>query len=70
LLAREANVLVSDKAFAVELRADILRNLQDGATRISYEDWRHRHLAGRFASWMAYGFLRLFLGLIGFSNDQ
>jgi len=70
LLAREANVLVSDKAFANELRADILKTIQDGAIKISHEDWRHRHLAGRFASWLAYGCLRLFLGLIGYSNEQ
>ena len=70
LLAREANVLVSDKAFASELRLDILTAIQDGATKITHEDWRHRHFAGRFASWLAYGFLRLFLGLIGYSNEQ
>ncbi|MFM1912085.1 MAG: hypothetical protein RJB18_1476 [Pseudomonadota bacterium] len=70
LLAREANVVVSDKIFATELRADILSTVQDGASKLSHEDWRHRHLAGRFASWLAYGFLRLFLGLIGYSNEQ
>ena len=70
LLAREANVVVSDKDFAAELRADILNTIQDGASKLSHEDWRHRHLAGRFASWLAYGFLRLFLGLIGYSNEH
>ena len=70
LLAREANVVVSDKIFATELRADILSTIQDGASKLSHEDWRHRHLAGRFASWLAYGCLRFFLGLIGYSNEQ
>jgi cardiolipin synthase len=70
LLAREANVVVSDKAFAAELREDILNTIQDGASKLSHEDWRHRHLAGRFASWLAYGFLRLFLGLIGYSTEH
>ena len=70
LLAREANVVVKDKAFAAELRADILKNIQDGATKISHEDWRNRHLLGRFASWLAYGCLRLFLGLIGHLEEQ
>jgi len=70
LLAREANVVVSDKTFAAELRVDILNTIQDGASKLSHEDWRHRHLAGRFASWLAYGFLRLFWGLIGYSNDH
>jgi cardiolipin synthase len=70
LLAREANVVVSDKTFAAELRVDILNTIQDGASKLSHEDWRHRHLTGRFASWLAYGFLRLFLGLIGYSNEH
>ena len=70
LLAREANVVVSDKTFAKELRADILKTIQDGATKVNHEDWRNRHLAVRFASWLAYGVLRIFLGLIGYSNEQ
>jgi cardiolipin synthase len=70
LLAREANVVVLDRAFASELRTDILQTIQDGAIKISHEDWHHRHLAGRFSSWLAYGFLRLFLGIIGYSNEQ
>jgi len=69
-LAREANVVVSDKIFSTELRADILNTIQDGASKLSYEDWRHRHLAGRFASWLAYGCLRFFLGLVGYSNER
>ena len=70
LLAREANVVASDKTFAKELRTDILKTIQDGATQVNHEDWRHRHLAVRFASWLSYGVLRIFLGLIGYSNDQ
>ena len=70
LLAREANVVVADKMFALELRADILKTIQNGAIRISHEAWRHRNLGGRFASWLAYGVLRLFLGIIGYSNEQ
>jgi cardiolipin synthase len=70
LLAREANVIVSDQAFAKELRTDILNTIKDGASQINHEDWQHRHLAGRLASWLAYGLLRIFLGLIGYSNEQ
>jgi cardiolipin synthase len=70
LLAREANVVISDKVFANELRTDILNTINALSTKISHEDWRHRHLAGRFASWLAYGCLRLFLGLIGYSGEH
>ncbi len=70
LLAREANVIVLDKKFAQELRADILKTIKDGAIQIISEKWQRRHLLGRFASWLAYGGLRLFLGVIGFSDER
>ncbi len=70
LLAREANVIVSDKAFANELRTDILNTISIGGIQINNEIWRHRNLTNRLASWFAYGCLRLFLGLIGYSNEQ
>lgn len=70
LLAREANVLMLNRTFAKELRTDILKTIADGATQIHTEKWQHRHLMGRFASWLAYGGLRLFLGVIGFSNER
>ncbi len=70
LLAREANVIVLDKKFAQELRTDILKTIKDGAIQIISEKWQRRHLLGRFASWLAYGGLRLFLGVIGFSDER
>ena len=70
LLAREANVVVKHKKFAQELRADILNTIHDGAIQISTEKWQQRGLLGRFASWLAYGGLRLFLGLIGFPGER
>jgi len=69
-LAREANVLVLNKAFAKELRTDILKTIADGATHISTEKWQRRRLLGRFASWLAYGGLRLFLGVIGYADER
>jgi len=70
LLAREANVLMLNRTFAKELRTDILKTIADGATQIHTEKWQHRHLMGRLASWLAYGGLRLFLGVIGFANER
>lgn len=70
LLAREANVVVLNRAFAKELRIDILKTIVDGATQIHPKKWQRRHILGRFASWLAYGCLRLFLGVIGYSNER
>ena len=70
LLAREANVVVLNRAFAKELRMDILKTIADGATQIHPKKWQRRHIMARFASWLAYGCLRLFLGMIGYSNER
>ncbi len=69
-LAREANVLVKDTAFATELRADVLATIQAGAHQISPKQWAQGNIAKRVASWLAYGLVRWFLGLIGHANEQ
>lgn len=69
-LAREANILVKDNAFATELRADVLATIQAGAHQISSKQWAQGNIAKRVASWLAYGLVRWFLGLIGHANEQ
>ncbi|MSQ00025.1 MAG: cardiolipin synthase ClsB [Methylotenera sp.] len=69
LLAREANVVVQDAAFATTLRADILASIQVGAFYISPQQWIKGNLIKRTSLWLAYGLVRLFLGLIGQSNE-
>jgi cardiolipin synthase A/B len=70
LLAREANVVVKDKAFSAELRADIMQSIKGGAYHVLPQEWSNRHLIKRFLSWFAYGLVRLFVGLIGYSKEQ
>ena len=70
LLSREANIVVLDSAFASELRTDIIASIHDGAYRISSQEWTHGNILQRFSSWLAYGVVRVFLGLIGYSNEQ
>ena len=70
LLAREANVLVKDSAFATALRMDIESTIQAGAYRISPQEWARGNMVKRLASWIAFGLVRSFLGIIGRSNEQ
>ena len=56
LLAREANVIVMDKQFSTELKADILKTIEDGSVKIAHEAWQHRSLRTRLASWCSYFF--------------
>jgi cardiolipin synthase len=67
LLAREANVIVQDATFANELRLDIEASIQEGASLINALRWARGNLLKRFASWIAYGLVRLLLGVIGHS---
>ncbi len=69
-LAREANLLVKDTAFATELRTDIVGAIQAGAYQISPQEWAQGNIVKRLASWLAYGLVRWFLGVIGQSNEQ
>ena len=70
LLSREANIVVMNSDFAIELRTDIIASIQDGAYRISAQKWIRGNIMQRFSSWLAYGVVRVFLGLIGYSNEQ
>ncbi len=68
LLAHEANVVVQDAAFAAELSAEINASIKV-AHRITSHEWEHGSKLKRFTSWVAYAFVRVFLGIIGYSNE-
>ncbi len=70
MLAREANIIVQDKAFADELRTDILSSIREGSHQISAQEWSQGNKLKRFLSWLVYGLVRLFMGLIGYSNER
>jgi cardiolipin synthase len=70
LLAREANIVVQDEAFATELRLDIERGIEEGASQIKLEPWQRGHIFKRAVSWAMYGVMRLMLGLIGYPNKH
>ena len=68
LLAHEANVVVQDAAFAAELSAEINASIKI-AHRITSHEWEHGSKLKHFISWVAYAFVRVFLGIIGYSNE-
>lgn len=70
LLAHEANVMIKDTAFAAELREELETSMQQNAYHITPEAWVNRNRLHRLASWLAYGLVRLFLGIIGFRQEK
>lgn len=65
LLAREANIVVDDRAFASRLRASLASAMQEGARELRCEDWRRQSWLQRLASRLAYGLVRLLIGIAG-----
>lgn len=64
-LAREANVAVFSAAFAHELRDSIDREIHHGARAVPRLLWRRRPWLERAAGWLAYGYVRLAMGIAG-----
>lgn len=69
LLALEANVVVQDTNFAHTLSTEIISLIENGAQRVTAEDWARESKVKRFFSWIAYGIVRFFMGVIGYSNE-
>jgi cardiolipin synthase len=53
LLAREANIVVKDTAFAHELKTDLQVSIEDGTLHIDPKNWTQGNIFKRFASWTA-----------------
>ena len=70
LLAREANVVVRDGAFAATLQASLEKAMAEGAEEIRAEDWKKAAWPVRLARWLAYGLVRLLVGFSGFGGRE
>jgi hypothetical protein len=70
LLAREANVVVDDRAFAAELRASVLGLIEAGARPVMRSAWSKQPLLARSLAWLSYGIFRLSTGLLGYSKEH
>jgi len=70
LLSREANIVVKDSGFAGELRQDLQKQIDQGASLVSVDDWMQHHYFKRFISWLVYGLVRLMMGIVGYSGNR
>jgi cardiolipin synthase A/B len=69
LLAREANVVVEDRAFAAELRLALHAALEDGALVVDGARWFRLPLWRRIPIWVSYGIGRFIMGMVGFGGQ-
>ena len=70
LLAREANVVVRDRAFAQTLRDELSRLETAGGRVVDRTAWSKRSRLDRTVDWLAYGLVRALTGLIGARTDR
>ena len=64
LLAREANLVVDDDAFAADLWQRLQQAIEQSAI-LDPANWQRRPWLRRMLSWLAYGGVRLMVGLAG-----
>ncbi|MCL2656249.1 MAG: cardiolipin synthase ClsB [Betaproteobacteria bacterium] len=65
LLAREANVVVRNKVFTCRLRSSLADAMDAGARELLAKDWRRAPRLRRIANWLAFGLVRMAMGLLG-----
>jgi cardiolipin synthase len=70
LVAREANVVVRDRGFASELKAELAKMIEGGSQRVIHQDWQSRSRLYKAAIWIAYGIVRGAMGLLGYGGDE
>lgn len=66
LLAKEGNLLASDRQFAATLKASLHTAMAEGAVELSHEVWQRLGLGSRLLRWISYGLVRLLVGLAGY----
>jgi cardiolipin synthase len=70
LMAREANVFVRDPAFAGQLRRELTQMVEEGARPVAPMRWAGRSSFEKAASWIAYGVVRLGMGILGYGGNE
>jgi cardiolipin synthase len=70
MLAREANVVIEDRAFAAQLRSSLEQAMQNGALYIRRKAWHDQAWPARAVIWFAYGLARLLMGVAGYGGQH
>jgi cardiolipin synthase A/B len=70
LMSREANVFVRDAAFAGELRVELLGMIGSGSRPVPPQDWARRSRFAKAMTWVAYGVVRVAMGMLRYGGDE
>jgi cardiolipin synthase len=69
LLAREANLVVSDAGFAAELRDRLLVAISQDAVRINPAHWNRMGWGGHVVARLSYAAVRMIIGVLGYGKS-
>ena len=70
LMAREANVIVRDRGFNDNLKGQLRDLIATGSRRVVPDDWHSRSRPYKAAIWIAYGIVRMAMGLVGYGGND
>ena len=70
LLAREANVVIEDEAFAWNLRSSLMVAIADGATQVRRERWESQPRLTRVVTWCCYELVRFLAGTFAYGRRR
>ena len=70
LLAREANVVIDDAAFARELRKSLSEAAAKGAHQVRRASWKRQSLRARVMIWICYGLVRFLTGWSSYGHAR
>jgi cardiolipin synthase len=70
LMAREANVFVRDARFADQLRLELLQMIDTGTRHVERERWTGRSPLAKGVTWIAYGMVRVLMGVMGYGGED
>jgi cardiolipin synthase len=70
LMAREANVIVRDRGFNEKLKGQLRDLIATGSRRVIPDDWHSRSRPYKAAIWIAYGIVRMAMGLVGYGGND
>ena len=70
LLAREANVVIDNKAFAMQLKLNLENAITEESIRVLQEKWKNQRWITHVIYWISYYIVRFLRGMIGYNRKS
>lgn len=70
LLAREANVVIDNKAFAMQLKLNLENAITEESIRVLQEKWKNQRWITHVICWISYYIVRFLRGMIGYNRKN